>query len=94
MNGSVQCGIGCAYTDVAPNFSSSLNTIGNTLGAVAGIVGPLVVAFLTEELPFLWGWKLTFFLTGLMSTVALILWSVFMTAEIIPILNTPLPKRF
>lgn len=42
--GAAQAGLGCIYTDIAPIYSSPLNSLGNTVGALAGIVGPIFVA--------------------------------------------------
>lgn len=44
MMGAAQSGLGCAYSDVSPTYSSALNSVGNTVGALAGIVGPIVVS--------------------------------------------------
>lgn len=39
----------CGYMDISPNFSFAMNSIGNTCGSIAGILGPLIVAaFLTS----------------------------------------------
>ena len=39
---------GCAFLDISPNYSSSLNTLGNTMGALAGLSSPIVVAALVS----------------------------------------------
>jgi hypothetical protein len=39
---------GCAYLDISPNYSSSFNALGNTIGALAGLSSPLVVAALVS----------------------------------------------
>lgn len=91
--GAAQCGIGCAYTDVAPFFSSPLNSLGNTIGAVAGICGPIVVASFITQFEGAWGWRLAFFLTGVFSLISLTLWAIFMRHTIVPELNTPLPRK-
>lgn len=49
MFGAIACGFNCSFTDVAPRYSSLLNTIANTCGAVAGMMGPLLVAALTTK---------------------------------------------
>lgn len=59
--GAQVSGIGCAYLDIAPVYSGIYTTTGNTLGAVAGILGPIAVGYLTEALPGSWGWRTTFF---------------------------------
>ena len=88
---AAQCGHGCAFTDVAPNYSSALNTMGNTVGASAGIVGPIVVSALLEAFPGAWGWRAAFLLTALLCVVVLALWLAVMRFEIIPELNNPRP---
>lgn len=91
--GASQVGLGCAYSDVAPNYSSALNSVGNTIGSVAGIVGPIVVSAFVEAYPGVWGWRLAFFLTACMGVVSLILWYIFQTSLPVPALNTPAPKK-
>lgn len=87
--GAIQSGVQCSYSDVAPNYSSALNTIGNCLGAIAGIAGPLIVSALTEGMSPKWGWRVTFFLTFAQGIIALVFWYIFQTSEIIPALNNP-----
>ena len=41
--------------------------LGNTIGAVAGLVSPILVAVLVSAFKGMWGWRFTFILTGLMS---------------------------
>jgi MFS family permease len=87
--GAGQSGVGCAYSDVAPNYSSSLNSIGNTIGSIAGIVGPIVVAAFISDYPDPWGWRGAFILTLGISLSALIPWLFFQTSLIVPELNLP-----
>lgn len=88
--GSNQSGLGCVWTDIAPNYSSSLNSVGNTVGAIAGILGPIIVAQCTEAWPNHGeGWRVAFFITFLMSCVTLSLWFWVVKAEILPALNNP-----
>jgi ACS family sodium-dependent inorganic phosphate cotransporter len=89
LYGAGQSGLGCAYSDVAPNYSSSLNSIGNTISAIAGIVGPIVVAAFISDYPDPWGWRGAFFLTMGMSLIALVPWVLFQTSLIVPELNMP-----
>lgn len=141
--GANQSGLGCVWTDIAPNYSSSLNSIGkpcvlywllvamcimgerylrsygwygqfkllqmvywwppwqcfpnlfytgNTIGAVAGILGPIIVAACTDTWPNDgYGWRVAFFITFALSCVSLILWFRNVKAEIVPVLNSPLP---
>ena len=37
--GFVVSGLSCAFLDVSPNFSSTINTVANMVGAIAGFVG-------------------------------------------------------
>lgn len=89
MFGAVQSGINCAYSDVAPNYSSSINTIGNLIGAVAGIIGPMVFSNLIQAEPGVWGWRIAFFITTAMAVVSLIVWYIYQTSEPVPALNNP-----
>ena len=91
VQGSAQSGVGCAYLDVSPRFSSALNTLGNTVGAIAGILGPIIVSAFTEEYGFVWGFRYTFILSASMCTMCLLLWHRYQTSNIIALLNTPLP---
>jgi hypothetical protein len=65
-------GLGCAYLDASPRFSCSLNTIGNTVGAAAGLTSPVIVAYFIETFPSEWAWKLVFLLTAFMCGTHLI----------------------
>lgn len=75
------------------NPSSTLFSVANTIGAVAGIVGPIVVSAFVEAWPGVWGWRMAFLLTGGMCVVAMSLWYKFIKSEIRPELNTPAPLR-
>lgn len=90
--GASQSGIGCAFMDCVPRFSGPFTTVGNTLGAIAGIAGPIVVALFTDTWGD-WGWKAVFFLTVGMSLASLVAWRIFQTSEVIPSLNTLVPKK-
>ncbi len=92
--GAVQVALPCAYTDVAPSFSSSFNSLGNTMGALAGLCGPMIVGYLTTRWPEnngIWGWRIVFMMTAAMCCASLGLWYAFQTSEIVPELNTPPP---
>jgi MFS family permease len=65
--------------------------LGNTVGAVAGIVGPIVVSAFVTAWPGTAGWRAAFLLTFGLSTVAYMVWWVYIKAEIVPALNTPKP---
>lgn len=85
--------MGCTFTDVSPNYSMSLNSLANSIGAIAGILGPIVVSALTESYPGVNGWRAAFILTFCMSTAMLILWALVIRAEVIPELNQPVSNR-
>jgi MFS family permease len=86
--GSVQSGIACAYIDISPNYSNTMNSVGNAIGAVAGFAGPIVVSVLITSFEGRQGWQLSFYLTALMCIVSLVFWKIFQTSEVIPVLNT------
>lgn len=87
--GALQIGLGCAYSDVAPNYSSALNSVGNCIGAVAGIVGPLVVSACLESTPGIVGWRTAFFITFGFSAVAVAFWWKYQTSQVVIKLNSP-----
>ena len=72
-----------------------MNSIGNTVGATAGILGPIIVALLTTNIgddsnnP--WGWRIAFLLTLFISMIVSIVWYIMIKAEIVNELNTPSP---
>ena len=86
--GSIQSGLACVYMDVAPNFSSEINTVGNLLGAIAGTLGPITVSLLVGAFGSA-GWRITFYITAGLSLIALIAWARYQTSDIIPELNNP-----
>lgn len=63
--------------------------LGNTCGAVAGIVGPIVVSACVDAWPGLAGWRVAFLFTFGLCSVATMVWFRFIKAEIVPVLNTP-----
>jgi MFS family permease len=87
--GAGASGINCAFLDVSPRFSSTINTLGNTAGAVAGLLGPIVVSALVTAIDGIWGWRLVFLLTAGMGVASLILWAIYQTSDIVHELNTP-----
>lgn len=92
--GANNSGLGCAYLDLAPRFSGNFNSCGNCIAAVAGIAGPLVVSSLISNYGTDEGWKLSFYLTTVMSTVASLAWIVFQKSEINIVLNSPTSRKF
>ncbi len=87
--GAAQSGVGCAFLDVSPIFGSTIYTVANLCGAIAGIIAPLVVSVATSTWEGSWGWRFVFILTACICWVALFLWYNFQTSEIVPELNTP-----
>lgn len=89
--GAAQSGISCVWTDVAPVYSAQLNSLGNVLNAMAGMLGPIVVAHTLQALPGLPGWRFVFLLTFLLCVSFTTVWFVYIRTEIVPVLNTPTP---
>lgn len=85
--GASNSGFLCSFLDIAPNHSPLLSSISNTLGAIAGIAGPILVGYLTTEYPGILGWRLVFFVTAAQCAFALLLWYFFQHSDIIPELN-------
>jgi MFS family permease len=77
------------WTDIAPAYSSQLNSIGNTVSASAGIVGPIVVAHLVQAAPGVVGWRMVFLLTFLLCASFTAVWYRYIRAEVVPALNAP-----
>jgi MFS family permease len=95
LMGAIQVSLACAYTDVAPEYSSAINSLGNMISAVAGIFGPIIVGVLTTKWPEnngIWGWRVSFIITAVMSAFSLVLWAIYQTSDIVPALNNPTPK--
>lgn len=91
--GASASGIACCYLEVAPNFSSMLNTLGNTVGAVAGLTGPLVVGILTTSFDSSLGWKLVFLLTFLQAAISLVVFYKYQSSVPVPELNTAVTAK-
>lgn len=89
IQGAGQSGTGCNYLDICPRYSSNLNSVGNTFSAIAGIIGPIIVSAFITALGNDLGWKVVFFLTSLMCLIAMILWYLYQTSEVVPVLNSP-----
>lgn len=72
-----------------------MNSIGNTVSAIAGILGPIIVASLTTNIgddsdnP--WGWRVAFLLTLFICIIVSTVWYIMIKAEIVNELNTPSP---
>jgi MFS family permease len=78
-----------SLSDIAPRYSSIMNTLGNTVGALAGLAGPLVVSALLGSYPDTTAWQIVFFLTFLQSAVALVVFYFYQADHIIEVLNNP-----
>jgi len=82
-------------THIVPlHYNHNIHTMylltGNTIGALAGILGPIIVAWCTETWPEHGeGWRVAFFITFLLSCASLVLWFAMVKAEILPALNNP-----
>ena len=92
--GASQSGLACCYLDICPVFSPQLNTVGNTISALLGIVGPIVVSKLLTAFPGEWGWRCVFLGTTGLSVVSLFFWRVYQTSDIDHKINTPTSKSF
>lgn len=95
FHGATQAGLSCVFLDVSPNYSCSLNSLANMVGALAGILSPLTVSMFTTT-SFgrgADGWKIVFWLTALQCAVALYFWYHYQTSDVIPVLNSPRPKK-
>jgi MFS transporter, ACS family, solute carrier family 17 (sodium-dependent inorganic phosphate cotransporter), other len=82
----------CSFLDIAPHYSALLASISNTVGATAGIMGPIAVGYLTTAYPGILGWQLVFYISAAQCAVAIVLWHYFQHSAIIPELNTPQHK--
>ena len=87
--GAGASGLNCAFLDISPRFSSTINTIGNTVGAISGLLAPIIVSALITAIEGKWGWRLVFMFTAGLGVVSIIIWAIFQTSDIIPVLNTP-----
>lgn len=85
------CGICCVWSDIAPLYSSQLNSIGNTFAAAAGIMGPIFVSFVIATWPGVTGWRIVFMSTFIMCMSFTAVWFRFIRpGEVVPALNTPI----
>lgn len=87
--GASQSGIACCYLDIAPRYSSIMNTLGNTIGALAGLAGPLVVSSLLNNYRDFVAWQLVFIITLIQSIIALIFFHFYQSDKIVDVLNNP-----
>jgi nucleoside permease NupC len=69
-----------------------MNTLGNTVGALAGLTGPLVVSALLNSYRDTTAWSIVFFLTFLQSVLALVVFYFYQADHIIEVLNTPVRR--
>ena len=82
----------CSYLDIAPHYSGLLNSISVSIGAVAGIIGPIAVAALTSTFHGSWGWNCVFIISCIQCIVALLFWKAYQCSTIVSVLNTPIYK--
>jgi MFS family permease len=81
-------GISSSFLDVAPSYSSEINTVANVINCMAGVVAPLVCSTLVGRFGGASGWRVVFFLTAALSVTATGLWAAFFRSEIVPVLNS------
>lgn len=91
--GAGASGLNCAFLDISPRYSSTINTIGNTVGAISGLLAPIIVSALVTAIEGKWGWRLVFMLTAAMGVVSIVVWAIFQTSDVIPVLNTPVETK-
>ncbi|CAM9221759.1 unnamed protein product, partial [Ectocarpus fasciculatus] len=82
--GATQSGLACSFLDVSPNYSCSLNSLANLVGAIAGILAPLVVTAFTYLWPGAAGWQAVFIFTGALCMLALYFWRRYRPCEVVP----------
>lgn len=83
----------CSYLDIAPYYSGLLNSISVSIGAVAGIVGPIVVALVTDAFHGSWGWNFIFIISCVQCIISVLVWRAYQCSNIVPELNTPVRHR-
>lgn len=93
MYGATQSGLACSFLDVSPNYSCSLNSLGNLVGAIAGIMAPLVVSMFTYIFPGSTGWQAVFMFTASMCASSLFFWRKYRPCDVVAKLNAPRPKK-
>ena len=91
--GATQSGLACAFLDISPNYSCSLNSLANLIGAIAGVLAPLIVSTLVASMGST-GWVVAFMLTFIQCVIAVILWYKYQTSDIVPVLNSPRPLKY
>lgn len=82
-----QGSIYCIYMDITPRYSAILNTLGNTMSAMAGIVGPILTSIFLDIYPGVGGWRLLFLSCFSTALLSLVLWLTYVKATPIPELN-------
>jgi MFS family permease len=84
--GAYQSGLACAFLEISPNFSAIMNTVANTFAALGGVASPIFVGMMIEEFDDD-GWRLIFWFTFVQSILALYLWFLYFTGDVVPDLN-------
>lgn len=92
--GATQSGVGCSFLDVSPRYGSSLFTLANLCGAIAGLLAPIIVSSFTSTWKSAWGWQLVFIFTAFLCCSSLYLWCFYQTSDIVPALNMPRKKFY
>lgn len=86
--GAVQSGTPCGFMDIAPNFSSEMNTVAIVFLSCAGFLTPMLVSYYQRLYPTSLAWQYVFYITLLICGVAILVWKIFGKSEIIAELNT------
>mmetsp|Transcript_15063 Transcript_15063/g.15815 ORF Transcript_15063/g.15815 Transcript_15063/m.15815 type:complete len:244 (+) Transcript_15063:145-876(+) len=86
--GAVQSGTPCGFMDIAPNFSSEMNTVAIVFLSCAGFLTPMLVSYYQRLYSVSLAWQYVFYITFLICGVSIIIWRIFGRSEIITELNT------
>ena len=82
-------GYAVGFLDLFPRFSPLMNTLGNTLGAGAGILGPVIASELLVSFPGTEGWDILFVITAAQCFLGIVIWYKFAKVDVDDLLNTP-----
>jgi MFS family permease len=85
--GALQSGTPVGFMDIAPNFSSEMNTIATVFLSCAGFLTPLTVASFQRQYSEEFSWQGMFYLSFFICSFAVLVWRIFCISEIIPELN-------
>lgn len=87
--GACQSGTACNFLEISPRYSAEMNTLANLFAGLSGVASPLAVAGFTDRFQGLVGWRIVFFLTGFQCLISSLLWFMYQTSDVVPILNAP-----